>query len=89
MGALVKDGLGNWEHWEFWDYWELWELWELFAPGYPGKIPCELPFFARSLPVLLVFPVFPELGQKSVPGRAEETGSQADYTEFSPGYAMK
>ena len=57
--------------------------------GARGKALAHSPFFARSLPVLLVFPVFPELGQKSVPGRAEETGSQADYTEFSPGYAMK
>ena len=38
--------------------------------GIRGKALANSPFFARSLPVLLVFPVLPELGLKSVPGRA-------------------
>ena len=36
--------------------------------GIRGKALANSPFFARSLPVLLVFPVLPELGQQSVPG---------------------
>ena len=38
--------------------------------GARGKALANSPFFARALSVLLVFPVLPELGLQSVPGRA-------------------
>ena len=64
-----------------------------------GKALANSPFFARSLPVLLVFPVLPELGLQSVPGRAggmsahandwlgrtDENGQKRFRTVFAPG----
>ena len=57
--------------------------------GARGKALANSPFFARSLSVLLVFPVLPELGRQSVPGRAEGMGAHVkdwlgnwEYWEF-------
>ena len=46
--------------------------------GARGKALANSPFFARSLSVLLVFPVLPELGLQSVPGRAEGMSTHAN-----------
>ena len=67
--------------------------------GIRGKALANSPFFARSLSVLLVFPVLPELGLKSVPGRAggmsalakdwlgrtDENGQKRTETVIAPG----
>ena len=45
--------------------------------GARGKALANSPFFARALSVLLVFPVLPELGLKSVSGRAGGKGTHA------------
>ena len=73
MSALANDWLGNWEYWEFWDYWELWEF---FAPGCPGKSPCEQPFLCPLSPSTLSIPSTPRT-------RAEKRSRQSRRDEHT------